>query len=205
MSNTKESKIANLIGTLLILLVIPIAIVALTIAIKANINHDTLPDFLGYKPLIVGSNSMEDVFEVGDLTISLEVEEDELEVGDIISFWDSEGDTVITHRIAEITTEENGETIYITKGDMNDEVDEEAVTFSQIEGKYVWHIKYIGKIILWLQEPQGLIIAFLLPLVVCILIYNHISKRNKIKLARAQKLSNRLISRSKEEQALNKG
>ena len=73
----QESKLANIIGTILIIICIPLLIVFLTIAVKANINHDKLPDFMGYKPLICASNSMSNIFEVGDLTITKEVEENE--------------------------------------------------------------------------------------------------------------------------------
>lgn len=195
-----KSRIINIIGIILILLLIPIFIIVLTIAIKANIYHDTLPDFFGYKPLIVGSNSMSNVFEIGDLTIIKEIEEDELEVGDIISYWDTDDNVVITHRISEIMIDETGETIYVTKGDMNNEADSETVVFSQIEGKYMWHIKYIGTFILWLQEPQGLIVAFLIPLVICLLIYKHILGRYKTKLKRMQKILDKVVIKSEEHQ-----
>ena len=62
----QESAIANFIGTLLIILCIPFLIIFLTIAIKANISHDKLPDFMGYKPLICASNSMGNIFELGE-------------------------------------------------------------------------------------------------------------------------------------------
>ncbi len=193
----QESVAANLIGTIIIILCIPLLIIFLTIAIKANINHDELPDFAGYKPLICASNSMENVFEVGDLTITKEVTESELEKGDIITFWDSNHSTVITHRIEKITKDEKGNTIYITKGDMNNEVDEETVEFSQIEGKYVGHIKYIGNIILWLQKPTGLIVAFLVPIAIIALVYRHSLKKKEIKDKRKEKLLKRMEERQK--------
>ena len=42
--------------------------------------------FLGYKPNIVLSDSMQDTFAVGDLEISKKVDVNTLEVGDIITF-----------------------------------------------------------------------------------------------------------------------
>lgn len=123
----KENKFMNFIGIILILICIPILVAFVTIAIKANINHDKLPDFLGYKPLICASNSMSNVFEVGDLTITKQVEERELKTGDIITFWDSKHNIVITHRIEGITLNENGKKEYITKGDMNNDTDKEKV------------------------------------------------------------------------------
>ena len=193
----QESKLANIIGTILIIICIPLLIVFLTIAVKANINHDKLPDFMGYKPLICASNSMSNIFEVGDLTITKEVEENELQKGDIITFWNTEHDTVITHRIEEITTNEEGKKVYVTKGDMNNEIDEEVVGYNQVEGEYIGHIKYIGNLILWIQKPTGLIVAFLIPVLICAIVYRHNLKRKEIKSKRTEKLLKRIEEKQK--------
>lgn len=193
----QESKLANIIGTILIIICIPFLIVFLTIAVKANINHDKLPDFMGYKPLICASNSMNNIFEVGDLTITKEVEENELQKGDIITFWNTEHDTVITHRIEEITTNEEGKKVYVTKGDMNNEIDEEVVEYNQVEGEYIGHIKYIGNLILWIQKPTGLIVAFLIPVLICAIVYRHNLKRKEIKSKRTEKLLKRIEEKQK--------
>lgn len=193
----KESKIANAIGAILIILCIPLLIIFITIAVKANINHNKLPDFLGYKPLICASNSMKNIFEVGDLTITKQVPKEELKKGDIITFWNLEHTKVITHRIEEITTDENSKTIYITKGDMNNEVDKETVEYSQIEGKYVKHIKYIGNLIIQLQKPQGLIVAFLIPVMICAITYKCSLRRKEIKDKRKEKLLKRIEKKQK--------
>lgn len=193
----QESKVGNIVGTILIIIFTPLLIIFLTIAIKANINHDKLPDFLGYKPLICGSNSMGNVFEIGDITFAKEVKQEDLKKGDIITFWDSKKSVVITHRINEITKDENGKTIYITKGDMNNDIDEETVNFEQIEGKYVGHIKYVGNLILWLQKPAGLIIAFLVPILICALIYRCSLTRKEIKKERTEKLLKKIAEKKK--------
>lgn len=193
----QESKFANFIGTLLIIICIPLLIIFLTIAIKANINHEHLPDFAGYKPLICASNSMGNIFAVGDLTISKEVAQNDLKKGDIITFWNAKHDTVITHRIEEIKIDENSQKVYITKGDMNNEIDTEVVEFSQIEGKYVNHIKYIGNLILALQKPQGLIVAFLIPVLIVALVYKHNIKVKDIKNKRKEKLLKRIEEKQK--------
>ncbi len=195
----QDSKLGNLIGTILIIICIPLLIIFLTIAIKANINHDKLPDFLGYKPLICASNSMSNIFEVGDLTITKEVTESELKKGDIITFWNSKHDTVITHRIEEVTINEEGKKVYVTKGDMNNEIDDEAVEYKQIEGKCIGHIKYIGSLILWLQKPTGLITAFLIPVIICAIVYRHILKRKEIKSRRTEKLLKRMEEKQKKQ------
>ncbi len=42
----QESRLANFIGTLLIIICIPVLIAFITIAVKANITHDKVPDFM---------------------------------------------------------------------------------------------------------------------------------------------------------------
>lgn len=193
----KESKLIDLIGILLILIFVPVLIICIIIAVKANINHDKVPDFCGYKPLICSSNSMQNVFGVGDVTITKEIEEKDLNQGDIITFWDNSHDMLITHRINKIVVNETGKRTYITKGDLNDSVDEEVIQYEQIEGKYIYHIKYIGKVILAIQTPTGLIVAFLIPVIICALVYRHNLKLEKIKDARKQKLLRRIEERKK--------
>lgn len=185
---TKENTILNIIGTILIIICIPILIIVLTIAIKANINHDKLPDFFGYKPLICASNSMSNIFELGDLTITKQVSENELNIGDIITFWDSKRQMVITHRIEDITIAQDGKKEYTTKGDMNNNSDKEKVQYEQIEGKCIYYIKYIGNLILAIQKPTGLIIAFLIPLIIYTNICRRKLKKLEIKVIRKDKL-----------------
>lgn len=193
----KESKLMNFIGILLILVCIPVLVIFIIIAIKANVNHSKVPDFYGYKPLICSSNSMQNVFELGDLTITKETEEKDLKQGDIITFWDKNHSMLITHRINKIVIDDTGKRAYITKGDMNESADEEIVVYEQIEGKYVKNIKYIGKVILAIQTPTGLIVAFLIPVMICALVYKHNLKLEKIKDIRKQKLLKRLEERKK--------
>lgn len=185
---TKESKISNFIGIILIIICIPLLIIVVTIAIKANINHNKLPDFLGYKPLICASNSMSNIFELGDLTITKQVSENKLAVGDIITFWDSKHNIVITHRIEEISIAEDGTREYTTKGDMNNSTDKEKVKYEQIEGKCIYYVKYIGNLILALQKPTWLIIAFLIPLIIYANTYRRKLKKEEIKEQRKEKL-----------------
>lgn len=184
----KGNKVSDFIGTTLIIICIPILLIFVTIAIKANINHDKLPDFLGYKPLICASNSMSNIFELGDLTITKQVAESELNKGDIITFWDAKHKIIITHRIEDIAITEDGKKEYITKGDMNNDIDKEKVKYEQIEGKCICYVKYIGNLILALQKPTGLIIAFLIPLIICMNAYRHKLKTQEIKEQRKQKL-----------------
>lgn len=49
-------------------------------------------------------------------------------VGDVICFHS--GDIYVTHRISEITADDSGDTVYITKGDANNTPDQGSVSQS---------------------------------------------------------------------------
>ncbi len=87
----------------------------LTIIIKGTVNPDTPPTVFGVTPMVVLSGSMsgsaEDHIEVGDLIFDTKPEIDNLKEGDVVSFMQDK--TVVTHRIVEITTAENGKKQYI--------------------------------------------------------------------------------------------
>lgn len=148
-------RIPAILGVILCIILIPVLVMNMTIIIKSYLDPDKVPDFFGIKPFIVISGSMEGTVNVGDLVITKTVDPATLKAGDIISF--SEGSTVITHRIVELT-ENNGEPAFITKGDANDSEDPQAVTYSNVESIFMFRIPYIGNLAMQLQTPMGIII-----------------------------------------------
>lgn len=136
----------------------------------------------GYRAMIVSSSSMSTKFpayeefleghdeqmQVGDLVITRKIRpEDELEVYDIVTFVDSLDRTVI-HRIVE-TGYVGTIKVYRTRGDATNTLDA-ARARSQYEDIYVTNIKWIGKLIRFLQEPVG-IVAMVIALAFLFLIY----------------------------------
>ena len=71
--------------------------------------------FLDMNPYVIVSGSMEPELPVGSLCF-IDCQQKEPETGDIISY--KAGDSVITHRVAEVTDEG-----YVTKGDANNSKD----------------------------------------------------------------------------------
>ena len=133
----------------------------LTIIIKSYMNPDKVPDFLGIKPFVVLSGSMEPAIFTGDLVIVKTIEPAKLKMGDIISF--KEDKSVITHRIIEVT-EKDGEPAFITKGDANNAVDQSAVTYAQVEGIYIRRINNLGDLAMFMQTPFGMLVFVGIPL-----------------------------------------
>ena len=163
---TREKKgfvrrIPSIIGMVVCVLLAPILIMNLTIVIKSYINPNKVPDFFGIKPFVVTTGSMEPVIYGGDLVIVKTADPSKLKEKDIISF--KEGDAVITHRIIKLT-ETDGKPAFVTKGDANNVEDGNPVSYSQVEGLYLFKISKLGRLALYMQEPIGMFVFVGIPL-----------------------------------------
>ena len=118
---------------------------------------DKTPSFMGYKNFIVLTGSMAPTLNEGDIVIVKET--NNIEVNDIIAFKIE--NSIVTHRVKEIYQEDNKE-YYITKGDANNGTDNELLNKEDIEGKYVFKIPFVGKIVLLFRKPIGIIILFIM-------------------------------------------
>ena len=97
-----------------------------------------VPSLWGQKPLVVISGSMEPTLKVGGILYYEKIDINEFDEGDILVYQTKEH--IISHRIVNIN--ENG---FITKGDINNSVDNYLVSDEQILGKGTnWSIPFIG-------------------------------------------------------------
>lgn len=176
------SKILSGIGYIIILLLALVFIVNITMIIKSYTQPDRVPDFMGYKPFIVLSGSMEPEIMAGDLIVTKEVDAGELKVGDIISF--RVGDNiVVSHRIASI--DEEPERTFYTKGDANVGMDAVEVLPEHIEGRYIWRGAGLGRFAIFLQTPIGMLVFVVAPL--CLFIIYDIVSRNRRARAKSER------------------
>lgn len=112
---------------------------------------------------VVISGSMDPTLKINDLIFSKKVEESELQKGDIISF--SQDKQVITHRINDII-EKDGKRQYQTKGDHNNDIDEETIAYEEIVGKYIFRIPVIGYLVRISQTQMGVVVIIILFIVI---------------------------------------
>lgn len=168
MSRVKEKKnggiISKIVGAIVTLVLLSSIIICGMIMIKANKYPDKIPDIFGYKPMIVLSGSMETSINTGDLVFVKVVEPSTVKVGDIIAFR-NETNTVTTHRIIDITTQD-GKRMFQTKGDNNNVADANLVSESVLEGIYDFKIAKLGDVLMFLQRPIGLAIVLLVILII---------------------------------------
>ena len=104
-----------------------------------------LPMPFGYGAAVVLSGSMEPEFSEGDLILIKETKD--YKQNDIVVFQG--GNNLIVHRIIDI----DGETI-TTKGDANKTADE-PINVSNIKGKVLFWIPFLGNVVSFLKTPLG--------------------------------------------------
>lgn len=166
-------KFGKILSTIICIIILFFIVFNITLIIESYINPDELPSFLGVKSFVIVSESMEPTIMTNDVIFIVDTSKENLEVGDIISF--RTGDYINTHRIVRIE-EQNGEEVYITKGDNNSNEDRTPVKFQDIEGKYLFRLPKIGKITEMLKSRITLVV--LLIFLVIIAYYEvRISKR----------------------------
>jgi signal peptidase len=163
MPNLKDALNNEYVKSALLLAVILVIIVALWFGLKAYLRTE-------YPMLAVASGSMVPTLNVGDLIIvqgGLNVSDINAAqgTGDIIVFHKPYNpNELIVHRAVE--EEANG---LITKGDHNPTIDPWTVYDSDLVGKVVWVIPYVGHVPLFVHTPTGLSVIVILIVILILL------------------------------------
>jgi signal peptidase len=110
--------------------------------------------FFGFRPAFVPSHSMEPLIQQGDVVLLGPISAGEVAVGDIVMYELSNRQRVL-HRVHEITTGENGERIFIFKGDNNNTTDPMPVTDKQLVGEYRGRVPKVGWIPIKFNQLAG--------------------------------------------------
>jgi signal peptidase len=91
------------------------------------------------------SGSMEPHIGVGGLVVIKPIGAGQVSVGDVISFKLPGIDTPICHRIIAVQDTADG-LMFQTKGDANEEADQDLVPAAAINGKEIFYLPYIGRL-----------------------------------------------------------
>lgn len=189
----KESKymkiLFKIINILVYIIFIPIILYNVILITKAVIYKNEIPDFFGFKNFVIVSRSMEDTIMKGDAIWVKEVPEDEINAGDIISFR-KDGE-IITHRIVREETDENGQKMYITKGDNNNIEDRGSISYQDIEGKYQFKLNGFGTFLEILESRTTLIILIFI-MILNILYSRHIRQKKIIRRLKRENYNKQL-------------
>lgn len=158
--------IKKLINIVFCIIFIPIILINLYMFIQTIINPDIIPNAFGYEFFIITSGSMEPTINTGDFIIISKIDASQLKVNDVITF--KKDNSIVTHRIINMKNE-NGEYYFTTQGDANNVEDTNTVTPSEIIGEYNFTIPLLGKIILFVQKPEGLAIIIAIPILLTLI------------------------------------
>lgn len=119
----------------------------------------------GYKSFVVLTGSMEPNIPVGSIVYTQKTAG--YGKGDIISFTNEKSQT-ITHRVTDVSKKE-GVINYKTKGDANNVSDTESVPATNVVGKVIFQVPFVGKLIGFIKTPVGFGLIIILPTLLFIL------------------------------------
>jgi len=151
--------------------------------------------------LVVLSESMKPNINMGDVVVTTATKPEDIQVGDVITFRQptkSNPNRCVTHRVINITNE-NPSISFQTKGDATEDPDMEPVKSSDLVGKVLLSIPYIGYIPHHLKTPLGFILLIIVPgsLIITSEVWNII--RTKRGVSEKKKVKRRIKSSKKKE------
>jgi len=125
----------------------------------------------GYEPKFsiytIVSPSMTPNINVYDAIVNIKIDDpNKIEVGDVITFVSTSVLTpgiTITHRVVGITTDDNGDICYRTKGDFNNVEDQACAKHRNVLGKVLFKIPQLGRIQFFLASKAGWLLCILIP------------------------------------------
>ena len=130
------------------------------------------------------SPSMEPNINIYDIIVDKKIiDESDVRVGDIITFYSNNLDTggyTVTHRVSRIE-EINGQKIYHTKGDNNQNEDEGYITFNEIVGRVIIIIPDVFHIHFFISSRLGWFFIILIP-AISVIIYDIVKIKRIVKI-----------------------
>ena len=166
------------------------------ILVNSYKNPNNVPSFLGWKPFIVLSETMENEIMDGDIVVLKQIDTNLLEDNDIIAYKNN-NEMVIISRIIEIEKEDE-KTKYKIKADNSMNKDIEYILPEQIEGIYKFRIAKLGNFAIFIQTPIGMIVFLSIPLILLLLVQCEESTRER-KYIKNSKLEIEKLKKEKDE------
>lgn len=135
--------------------------VILLVALAVLLVAARLPIPGNYKVFTVISGSMEPALKIGSMIVSAPAKD--YQIGDIVTFGEiSDTKVPATHRIHDIKIVD-GALVYITKGDANKTPDGREVPQSEVFGKVLFSVPYLGYVLNFVRQPLGFSLIIVLP------------------------------------------
>jgi signal peptidase len=140
--------------------------------------------------LTVQSGSMEPKIHVGDVVVSTQVDPDEIKAGDVITFHytnDEDPNRCFTHRVEKVIDTRDGY-VFQTKGDANEDVDQQYVRPDEVIGRVSLVIPFLGHVGNFARSVYGFFLFIVIPALCIILFEIH----RILKVRREEKISKKV-------------
>ncbi len=157
-------KIINVIVSLISVCVIVVALMLLITVVFTS--GDNIPNVAGYSMFRVLTGSMEPEIKEGAVIVTKSVPYADIHIGDVISFFSEDPmlhGSVNTHRVISIENED-GVTMFFTKGDANNVADNYPVKEEDYIGKVVYTNKWVGSVVALTSNPLVFVPLIAIPL-----------------------------------------
>lgn len=173
MNNQKPKTLVSTIANVVSTIVLIFSIVVCTLVIASMKSSSGVANIFGYSVLSVQSDSMEPVFNEGDLiVIRCTKTTQRFKKGDIVSFiaYDASGTRFVnTHRIVNVVKGETRDR-YTTKGDNAPNEDIKKLYSSNIVGIYAdKKVSGLGKVVDFFNSPFGVLLSVVIPSAIIII------------------------------------
>jgi signal peptidase I len=117
----------------------------------------------GWQALSIPTGSMRPHVPPGSLVLVHHVPSSSLRVGDVITYINPRTHKgTITHRIIKSYSVGGRIPAYITQGDANPSADAPVIG-GLVQGKMVWHVPYLGQVLMWAKTWVGIAVLVYLP------------------------------------------
>ncbi len=117
------------------------------------------PLALGYRPVVVGSGSMEPALKVADVVVVKDPEHKNVGLGTVVDIRTDDGGKI--HRVVEVVPDG-----FRTKGDANATVDSDIVAAESITGVGVFLVPFVGLPRVWFDNGEWLKLGSLIAAIV---------------------------------------
>ena len=166
-------KVLRILKSIFVWLIVALAVCMMIFTVVSVSTFDRADRSLfGYKAFIALSDSMSKTnFSAGDLILVREVDPATLQAGDIISYQSLNEENygeIVTHKIREKTTDNQGNPGFVTYGTTTGKNDESIVTYGYVLGKYETKLSGVGQFFRFLKTTPGYIVCIFLPFLLLI-------------------------------------
>lgn len=164
------SKMIRTVGRTLFWIAIMLLMLVVFVSFATHIASGGRSMIGSYSFGLVTTGSMEPELHTGCFVLIEAVSPDDVKIGDVISFRSSDPSVPdgapVTHKVVEISFENQGKRVFTTKGTANPENDKYPVYDDDIYGRVSYHSDVIGAVVRFTQS------RWLFPILIVILVVN---------------------------------